>query len=81
MHQHGPFLWSYSANHSPGAVDELIFYGVCKPTFIRANCKHTRYINFKKHIVFIAGGGLNPLLGLFRLAMSPKSASYRPKHA
>ena len=34
------FLWSYSANHSPGAVDELIFYGVCKPTFIRANCTY-----------------------------------------
>ena len=28
-----------------------------------------------------AGGGLNPLLGLFGLAMSPRSASHRPKHA
>ena len=28
-----------------------------------------------------AGGGLNPLLGLFKLAMSPRSASHRPKHA
>ena len=36
------FLWNHSANHSPGAVDELIFYGVCKPTFMRANYKHTR---------------------------------------
>ena len=26
-------------------------------------------------------GGLNPLLGLFGLAMSPRSASHRPKHA
>ena len=28
-----------------------------------------------------AGGGLNPLLGLFGLAMSLRSASHRPKHA
>ena len=28
-----------------------------------------------------AGGGLNPLLGLFGLAMNPRSASHRPKHA
>ena len=28
-----------------------------------------------------ARGGLNPPLGLFRLAMSPRSASHRPKHA
>ena len=28
-----------------------------------------------------AGGGLNPSLGLFGLAMGPRSASYRPKHA
>ena len=28
-----------------------------------------------------AGGGLNSPLGLFRLAMSPRSASHRPKHA
>ena len=28
-----------------------------------------------------AGGGLNPLLGLFVLAMSPRNASHRPKHA
>ena len=28
-----------------------------------------------------AGDGLNPLLGLFGLAMSLKSASHRPKHA
>ena len=28
-----------------------------------------------------AGGGLNPPLGLFGLAMSPRSASHRPKHA
>ena len=41
------FLWSHSANHSPGAVDELMFSGVCKPTFIRA-----KYMNFKKYIVF-----------------------------
>ena len=27
-----------------------------------------------------AGGGLNPPLGLFGLAMSPRSASHRPKH-
>ena len=27
------------------------------------------------------GGGLNPLLGLFVLAMSSRSASHRPKHA
>ena len=26
------------------------------------------------------GGGLNPLLGLFELDMSPRSASHRPKH-
>ena len=45
------FLWSHSANHSQGAVDELIFYDVCKPTLMSANCKHTRYINFKKCIV------------------------------
>ena len=28
-----------------------------------------------------AGGGLNHLLGLFGLAMSPRSAIHRPKHA
>ena len=28
-----------------------------------------------------AGGELNPPLGLFGLAMSPRSASHRPKHA
>ena len=28
-----------------------------------------------------AGGGLNPPLGLFGLAMGPRSASHRPKHA
>ena len=28
-----------------------------------------------------AGGRLNPLLGLFGLPMSPRSASHRPKHA
>ena len=28
-----------------------------------------------------AGGGLNDPLGLFGLAMSPKSASHRSKHA
>ena len=28
------FLWSHSANHSPGTVDELIFYVVCKSTFM-----------------------------------------------
>ena len=28
-----------------------------------------------------AGSGLNPLLGLFGLAMSPRSTSNRPKHA
>ena len=28
-----------------------------------------------------AGGGLKLLLGLFGLAMSPRSASHRPKHA
>ena len=28
-----------------------------------------------------AGGGLNHLLGPFGLAMSPRSASHRPKHA
>ena len=28
-----------------------------------------------------AGGGLNHLLGLFGLGMSPRSASRRPKHA
>ena len=28
-----------------------------------------------------AENGLNPLLGLFALAMSPRSASHRPKHA
>ena len=28
-----------------------------------------------------AGGGLNPLLELFGLAMSTGSASHRPKHA
>ena len=28
-----------------------------------------------------AGGGLNSPLGLFRLAMSPRSANHRPKHA
>ena len=28
-----------------------------------------------------AGGGLNPPLGLFGLAMGPESASYRSKHA
>ena len=28
-----------------------------------------------------AGGGLNPLLALFGLAMGPRSASHRPKHA
>ena len=27
-----------------------------------------------------AGDRLNPPLGLFRLAMSPKSASHKPKH-
>ena len=27
------------------------------------------------------GGGLYPLSGLFRLAMSPRSTSHRPKHA
>ena len=38
------FLWSHSANHSPGAVDELIFYDVCNPTFIRANCSYIQNI-------------------------------------
>ena len=28
-----------------------------------------------------AGGGLNPLLGQFGLAMCPRSDSHRPKHA
>ena len=28
-----------------------------------------------------AGGGVNPLLGLFVLAMNSRSASHRPKHA
>ena len=28
-----------------------------------------------------AGGWLNPPLGLFGLAMSPRSANHRPKHA
>ena len=28
-----------------------------------------------------AGGKLNPLLELFGLAMSPRNASHRPKHA
>ena len=28
-----------------------------------------------------AGGGLNHPLGLFGLAMSPRKASHRPKHA
>ena len=28
-----------------------------------------------------ARGGLNPPLGLFGLAISPRSISYRPKHA
>ena len=28
-----------------------------------------------------AGGRLNPPLGLFVLAMDPRSASHRPKHA
>ena len=28
-----------------------------------------------------AGGGLNPSLVLFELAMGPRSASHRPKHA
>ena len=28
-----------------------------------------------------AGGGLYPLSGLFGLAMSPRSANNRPKHA
>ena len=45
------FLWNHSTNHSPRAVDELIFYGVCKPAYMRANCKHTKYMNFKKYIV------------------------------
>ena len=27
------------------------------------------------------GGGLNPPLGLFGLAMGPRNASHRPKHA
>ena len=27
-----------------------------------------------------AGGRLNPLLGLFGLAMDPRNASHRPKH-
>ena len=31
-------------------------------------------------IGWIAGGRLNPLLGLFGPAMSPRSASHRPKH-
>ena len=30
---------------------------------------------------WVAGGVLNPLLGLFGLSMSPRSASHRPKHA
>ena len=29
----------------------------------------------------VAGGSLNPLSGLFKLAMSPRSASYNPKPA
>ena len=51
-------MWTFSygviqpTTDSQGAVDELIFYDVCKPTLMRANCKHTRYINFKKCIVF-----------------------------
>ena len=32
-------------------------------------------------IGWVAGGGLNPLLGLFGLAMSQRGASLRPKHA
>ena len=36
------FLWSHSINYNAGATYELIFYGVCKLTFTRANCKHTR---------------------------------------
>ena len=28
-----------------------------------------------------AGGRLNPLLGLFGLAMSPRSATHQPKYA
>ena len=28
-----------------------------------------------------AGGGLNPPLELFRVAMGPRSASHMPKHA
>ena len=28
-----------------------------------------------------AGAGLYPLLGLFEVAMSPRSASHRPRHA
>ena len=45
------FLWNHSATHNPGAVDELIIYGVCKPAYMRANCKHTKCMNFKKCIV------------------------------
>ena len=51
------YQWSHSANHSPEAVDKLLFYGVCKPTFrglavnIQARVHNirtdTRYINFK----------------------------------
>ena len=28
-----------------------------------------------------AGGGLYPMLGLFEVAMSPRSATHRPRHA
>ena len=30
---------------------------------------------------WVAGGKLNPLLGLFGLAKSQRSANHRPKHA
>ena len=31
------YPWSHSANHNPGAVDELIFYSVYKAVFMRVN--------------------------------------------
>ena len=46
------FLWNHSANHRPGAVNELIFYGACKPAYMRANCKHTKYMNLKKSALY-----------------------------
>ena len=42
----------YLANHSPGAVDKLIFYSVCKPTFIRANL-HIQNIWILKGVLYL----------------------------